>query len=81
IPSDGVTEAQNKDGQEYGIHRFIKDFVEILEEQNMWKLNLTFIKEHYYNDKLRQYAIWDERYSLTGNGIEDDMGLLLIRVK
>jgi hypothetical protein len=79
VPSDGITEIVNRDGEEYGVSRFIDSLVDFINDNKKFDSFDTF-KEEYYIEQLRKYTVWDEKYSLSGNGIEDDMTLLFLRI-
>jgi hypothetical protein len=81
VPSDGVTEMVNYNGEEYGVNRFVDDLVNKLEHPEIYNLGLNVFKENFYHYTLKAYTLWDERYPVSGHGIEDDQTILFIKVK
>ncbi|HMA99557.1 MAG TPA: hypothetical protein VKS21_01085 [Spirochaetota bacterium] len=81
IPSDGVLDLYNKQHEAYSISRFIDDLIESLSDPDMRSLPFTSFTEEHYKRKIRQYTVWDTNFPMTGNGIEDDMTALFIKLK
>lgn len=79
IPSDGIMEMVDRDRKEYGMTRFLDDLIECMSEPDAYAKPLGEFKEHYYGKRLRPYTVWDERYPISGNGIEDDMTVVMLR--
>lgn len=81
IPSDGVMESVNKERQEYGLTRFLDEIIDSVCEPGAFGKSLNDFKESYYTTKLRTYTVWNEQYPISGNGIEDDMTVVLLRYR
>lgn len=79
IPSDGIMEMVDRERKEYGVTRFLDDLIDSMSEPTAYAKALGEFKEQYYTDRLRPYTVWDERYPISGNGIEDDMTVVMLR--
>lgn len=80
VASDGVTEMVNENNEQYGINRFIDQLILFFSKQP-FDAKLSYLKEAYYFMELRNFTHWDENRPVTGNGIQDDMTMLLMRVE
>ena len=81
IPSDGILEVTNVDGEEFGFNRFIDSLVDTFFEPTYRDVPLNIIKEQYYQNNIRKFGIWNENYPISGQGIEDDITALFIKLK
>lgn len=79
VASDGVIEMTNENKEEYGINRFIDEMMEFFSNTGDAK-DFRKMKEKFYIDVLRPFTYWDEDKPISGNGIEDDMTLFLVKV-
>ena len=81
IPSDGVLDVINYHGEEFGINRFIDTLYEYMSDPVLSNAPINVFKEEYYWENVRKFAVWNEDFPISGQGIDDDLTLLFLRFK
>ena len=81
IPSDGILEVTNIDGEEFGFNRFIDSLVDTFFDPIYRDIPLNITKEQYYQNNIRKFGVWNEDYPISGQGIGDDITALFIKLK